>query len=163
MEEVEWNKKWSPLFPCCPKTSVFVKENPDRKKINKYISSCDKRSMNNSKSKVCWVNQLRLASSSLNRWKAKYYWFIFPTNNNKIIFLMMMMMNCFCGMVDRRVALSLISSRDHCQRSSPSRISDTPGAVFEPTQNLSSGLVEWSCAVVITTTPRCHNFLIKML
>ena len=25
-----------------------------------------------------------------------------------------MMMNCFCDMVDRRKALSLISSRDHC-------------------------------------------------
>ena len=37
----------------------------------------------------------------------------------------MMMMNCFCGMVDRRKTLSLISSQDHCQRSSPSRISDT--------------------------------------
>ena len=33
---------------------------------------------------------------------------------------------CFCGMVDRRKAFSLISSQDHCQRSSPSRISDTP-------------------------------------
>ena len=53
--------------------------------------------------------------------------------------LMMMMMNCFCGMVDRRKAFSLISSRDHCQRSSPSRISDTPRAGFEPAQNLSSG------------------------
>ena len=52
------------------------------------------------------------------------------------------LMNCFCGMVDRRKALSLISSRDHCQRSSPSRISDTPRAGFEPAQNLSSGLVE---------------------
>ena len=61
------------------------------------------------------------------------------------------LMNCFCGMVDRRKAFSLISSRDHCQRSSPSRISDTG---FELAQNLSSGLVEWSCAVVITTTPR---------
>ena len=28
--------------------------------------------------------------------------------------------DCFCGMVDRRKAFSLISSRDHCQRSSPS-------------------------------------------
>ena len=68
--------------------------------------------------------------------------------------MMMMMMNCFCGMVDRRKALSLISSRDHCQRSSPSRISDTLRAGFETAQNLSSGFVEWSCAVVITTTPR---------
>ena len=38
------------------------------------------------------------------------------------------LMNCFCGMVDRRKAFSLISSRDHCQRSSPSRFSDTPRA-----------------------------------
>ena len=67
--------------------------------------------------------------------------------------LMMMMMNCYCGMVDRRKA-SLISSRDHCQRSSPSRVSDTPWAGFEPAQNLSSGFVELSCTVVITTTPR---------
>ena len=67
-----------------------------------------------------------------------------------------LLMNCFCGMVDWRKAFSLISSWDHCQRSSPSRISDTPRAGFEPAQNLSSGLVEWSCAVVITTTP-CHH------
>ena len=64
------------------------------------------------------------------------------------------MMNCFCGIVDRRKAFSLISSRDHCQRSSPSRISDMPRVGFESAQNLSSGFVEWSCAVVITTTPR---------
>ena len=68
-----------------------------------------------------------------------------------------LMMNCFCGMVDRRKAFSLISSWDHCQRSSPSWISDTLRAGFEPGQNLSSGLVEWSCAVVITTTPRHHE------
>ena len=67
--------------------------------------------------------------------------------------LLMMMMNCFCDMVDRRKVFSLISSRDHCQRSSPSWISDTPRAGFEPAQNLSSGLVEWNCAVVIPTTP----------
>ena len=65
-----------------------------------------------------------------------------------------MMMNCFCGMVYRQKTISLISSRDHCQRSSPSRISDALRAGFEPAQNLSSGLVEWSCAVVITTTPQ---------
>ena len=71
--------------------------------------------------------------------------------------MMMMMMNCFCGMVDRRKAFSLISSRNHCQISSPPRISDTRRAGIEPAQNLSSGLVESSCAVVITTTPRCHK------
>ena len=59
-----------------------------------------------------------------------------------VIMMMMMMMNCFCGMVDRRKTFSLISSWDHCQRSSPSRISDTPRAGFETAQNLSSGLVE---------------------
>ena len=64
------------------------------------------------------------------------------------------LMNCFCGMVDRRKVFSLISSRDHCKRSSPSRISGTPRAGFEPAQNLSSALVEWSWAVVIITTPR---------
>ena len=39
--------------------------------------------------------------------------------------------------------------RDPHHRESPTR-----RAGFEPAQNLSSGLVEWSCAVVITTTPR---------
>ena len=58
-------------------------------------------------------------------------------------------MNCFCGMVDRRKEFSIISNRDHCQRSSPSLISDTPRAGFEPAQNLSSDFVEWICAVVI--------------
>ena len=49
----------------------------------------------------------------------------------------MVMMNCFCGMVDRQKAFSLISSRDHCLRSSPSQISDLPRAGFESAQNLS--------------------------
>ena len=40
----------------------------------------------------------------------------------------MMMMNCFCGMVDRRQAFSLISSWDHYKRSSPSRISEHPAS-----------------------------------
>ena len=56
--------------------------------------------------------------------------------------MMMMMMNCFCGMVGQRISFSLISSRDHCQRSSPSRIFDAPRAGYEPVQNL--------------TTPRRH-------
>ena len=45
-------------------------------------------------------------------------------------------------MVDWQKAFGLFSSWDHCQRSSPSRISDMPQAGFEPTQNLSSGLVD---------------------
>ena len=38
----------------------------------------------------------------------------------------MMMTNCFLQMVDQRKALSLVSSREHRQRYSPSQISDTP-------------------------------------
>ena len=60
----------------------------------------------------------------------------------------------FWDMIDRQKAFSLTSSRDHCQRLLPSLISDRPLAGFEPAQNLSPSLVEWSCAVVITTTPR---------
>ena len=59
-----------------------------------------------------------------------------------MMMMMMMMINCFCGMVDRQKVLSLISSQDHCQRFSPSRISDTPRAGFEPAQNLSLDIVE---------------------
>ena len=59
-----------------------------------------------------------------------------------MMMMMMMIMNCFCGMVDRRKVINLISSLGHCQRFSPSRISDTPGRGFEPAQNLSSDLVE---------------------
>ena len=54
----------------------------------------------------------------------------------------MMMMNCFCGMVDRGKAYTLISIRDHCQRSSPLRSSNAPRVGFEAVQNLSSGFVE---------------------
>ena len=68
------------------------------------------------------------------------------------VVMIMMMMNCYCGMVDWRKAFSLISSRDHCQRCSLSRIFNTLRAGIEPTQSLSSGIVEWGCAVVITST-----------
>ena len=54
----------------------------------------------------------------------------------------MMMMHCFCGMVDRRKALSLIFSRDRRQRFSASQISDTLRTGFEPVQNLNSDFVE---------------------
>ena len=77
-------------------------------------------------------------------------WFIFSSQ-------VMMMINCFCGMVDLRKAFSLISSQDHCQRSWPLWISDMPRAGFAPAQNLSSGLVEWNCVIVITTTPRRYS------
>ena len=67
-----------------------------------------------------------------------------------------MMMNCFCGIVEHRKAFSLISSRDHCQRSSPSRISDTPRAGFEPVQNLRI----W--AVVITASTRRDEISLRL-
>ena len=38
------------------------------------------------------------------------------------------------------------------------RESLTPQAGFEPAKNLSSGLVEWSCAVVINMAPRLSIF-----
>ena len=79
-----------------------------------------------------------------------------------MMMMMMIMMNFFCAIVDRRKALSLISSRDLCQRSSPSQICDTLPARFESAQNLISGFVERSCAVVITTActtaPRHSSF-----
>ena len=47
-----------------------------------------------------------------------------------------------CGIADQRKAFNLISNRDHCQRSSTSRISDTHRTGFEPAQNLSSSFDE---------------------
>ena len=59
-----------------------------------------------------------------------------------MMMMVMMIMNCFFRMIDRRQVFSLISSRDHCQRFSPSQISDTPRAGFEPAQIHSSGFVK---------------------
>ena len=77
-------------------------------------------------------------------------------------FMAMMMMNFFCGMVDRHNPFSFISSWDQvCQLEILTiENSGTPRAGFEPEQNLSPGLVEWSCAVVITTTLQCHGAMI---
>ena len=66
------------------------------------------------------------------------------------------MMNCFCGIVDWWKMFSYISNQDHCQRSLPLWIPDTPPTRFEPAQNLISGFIEWSCAVVITITAWRH-------
>ena len=71
--------------------------------------------------------------------------------------VVIMIMNCFCGMVDQRKAFSLIFSKDHWQRFSPSWISDTPQAEFEAAQNVISGFIEWSFAAMITTKPRRHH------
>ena len=59
-----------------------------------------------------------------------------------MMMMMMMIMNCFYCMVNQRKAFNVISSRVRCQKYSPSRISDTPRAEFEPAQSLSSGFVE---------------------
>ena len=64
-----------------------------------------------------------------------------------MMMMMIIMMNYLCGMVDRRKAFN-------CQKSSLSRIYVTRRAGFKLAQDPSSGLVEWSCAVVIITIPR---------
>ena len=68
-----------------------------------------------------------------------------------MMMMMMMMKNCFCGMVDKRKAFSLISSQDHCQRSSSSRISNASRAgyritIFDLTQLWIIGLTE-QCSI----------------
>ena len=78
---------------------------------------------------------LRMVADDDNRW----WWIVF------VVWL------------TTKEAFSLISSWDHCQRSSPSRIFDTLWAGFEPVQRPCSGLVGWRCTVAITTTPRHHE------
>ena len=109
-----------------------------------------------------YFTEIETILDELNKQKGFLHWFFGKSNIYAILEweMMMMMINCFRGMVDQRKAFSLISSRDHCQRSSPSQISDTPRAGFEPAKNLSLGLVEWSCVVVITTTP---HTIIKLI
>ena len=65
-----------------------------------------------------------------------------------------LMMNYFSGIFGRQKAISFISSRDHCQRFSPLQISNTSWAESKSGQNLRSDFVEWSCEVVLTTTPQ---------
>ena len=66
--------------------------------------------------------------------------------------MILTIINCFCGMV---------SNRGYCQRSSPSRISNTPRARFEPVENLISGFIELNCALVITSPPRRHTWFLN--
>ena len=96
----------------------------------------------------CHLDLLELVVNTLTTLKCSVKLLLWNSNQSlwkitlkKGWWWMMMMMNCFCCMVDRRKAFSLISSRNHCQRSWPSQISDTPRAGFEPAQNLNSGLV----------------------
>ena len=93
----------------------------------------------------CWGVSKKKLNSKFYGW-----WYI-----SSII----LMMDWFCSMVDWQKSFSLISSWDHCQRSSPSWISIILQAGFEPAQNLSSGFVESNCAIVITTTSLHHYSL----
>ena len=77
--------------------------------------------------------------------------------------MMKMKMNCFYGMVDWRKALSLTSSRDNFQRSSPSRILYTPQAGFEPTQNLSLAFVKMKLQSSDNHHKRRHILLVSLI
>ena len=93
--------------------------------------------------------------------KGDYIWIKKDTVSFHLTSMKSMMMICFCGIFDRQKPFSFTSSQDHCQRSSTSRISNTPQARFELVQTLTSDLDEW-CAIVITITPRC-NFIYEKL
>ena len=118
---------------------------------------------NDSKQKTNFVIYVKLKMRLISFFNAKIIrtsrrdWFIFSSLMMMMMMMMMMMINCFCGMVDLQKEFSLIFSQDHCQRSWPLWISDMPRAGFEPAHNLNSGLVEWNCVIVITTTPRCYS------
>ena len=95
-----------------------------------------------------------------------FFQFSFPQVHDFSVLLLLpihiMMMNCFCGMVHQRKEFRLFLSWDHCQKSSPSRTSNISQAGFEPVQNLSSGFIEWSCTMVIITTPQNHTNLKRL-
>ena len=79
-----------------------------------------------------------------------------------MMMMMLMIMNSFCGMVDRREVFSFISKKDHCQRSSLSRISDTPHAGFKPAQNRKFRLCRIKTCISdnhYTTVPRTYPML----
>ena len=71
----------------------------------------------------------------------------------------LMMMNCYCGMLDQWKCVKPISRRINYRRLLPSQTSDTLLTGVELAQNLCSGFVKWSFAVMITTIPRCHKIL----
>ena len=62
--------------------------------------------------------------------------------------MMLIMKNCLCRMAGRWNALSIVSGRD-CFQSISSSYTSTPREGFKPAQNLSSGFVEWSSAIVL--------------
>ena len=86
-----------------------------------------------------------------------------------------LMMNYFCGMVDWRMAFSLIFSREHCQGFLLLQISDKPWVGFEPAQNLLrvQTLLKHIISITIFDTPsgslpnsfvwRKHKLVMDML
>ena len=75
----------------------------------------------------------------------------------------LMMMNCFCRMVNWRKTFSFRFNVDHCQRFSPSQISDTLWAGFESAHNLSLDFVQQSCAIVLTTTKQRREWCVMQI
>ena len=105
------------------------------------------------KNDVTNIFRLNIFSAQIVDWKQEWAQFFKPLARRWwwwwwIVFVV--------WLTDER-CLRLISSRDHCQRFSLSQISNTPRAGFEPAQNLNSDFVQWSCPVVITTTPWRHE------
>ena len=105
------------------------------------------------KNDVTNIFRLNIFSARIVDWKQEWAQFFKPLARRWwwwwwIVFVV--------WLTDER-CLRLISSRDHCQRFSLSQISNTPQAGFEPAQNLNSDFVQWSCPVVITTTPWRHE------
>ena len=76
--------------------------------------------------------------------------FFFP------IFWILNDLNCFCGMVHQQKAFIPYFQMGLLSEILTLQISNMLWPGFEPVQNLSSDIVEWNCAVVITTTPQCH-------
>ena len=66
--------------------------------------------------------------------------------------MMMMMIICFCGTVVRWKTLRLTSSRGHCQRFSPLRVSYKPWAGFELAQKLNLSFIGCSLNHYNTTS-----------
>ena len=73
------------------------------------------------------------------------------------LFTQCMMMTYFSGIIDRRKALTLFpAGTSHFHHGPPSWIFSRSRDGFITAQNMSLGFDEWSCALMIATTPRCH-------
>ena len=82
--------------------------------------------------KVSFLVQCLLSNSISKNPINRVFWLVYIRGT---VLMKMTMMNCFCEMVDQQKALSLISSREHCQRFSPLQISDhnTTSTLSSPT------------------------------